>query len=196
MKDRIACYCSGNASRIIKFYEKYEFASFPMEFVFYDGDNLDVVLRINEIDDKLKVIHFENKTKLKGKKLSQEVSDVILKNLEKFKISYMFCFGSMILKSPLINKFENRIINFHPSLLPAFPGLRAIDQALEYGVKYLGNTAHFIDEGIDTGKIISQTVLPIEEFNDYEDVLSLQINMLKNIFIAILNRTIPKYKYQ
>ena len=192
MKDRIAFYCSGNAGRIIKFYEKYDFDSFPLEFVFYDGDNLDVVERIKRIDYKLIVIHYTNKKKLKGKKLSQEVSDEILRNLEKFEVSYMFCFGTMILKSPLINKFENRIINFHPSLLPAFPGLRAIDQALEYGVKYLGNTAHFIDEGIDTGRIINQTILPVEEFNDYEDLLILQIDMLKNLFTAIFNSTILK----
>ena len=71
-------------------------------------------------------------------------------------------------------------------------GLRAIDQALEYGVKYLGNTAHFIDEGIDTGRIINQTILPVEEFNDYEDLLILQIDMLKNLFTAIFNSTILK----
>ena len=78
-----------------------------MEFIFYDGDNLDVVERINEIDDKLKVIHFQNKMKLNGKKLSQEVSDAILKNLEKFKTEKKDV-QSFLLESFLISKNNPR----------------------------------------------------------------------------------------
>ena len=71
---------------------------------------------------------------------------------------------------------------FHPSLLPAFPGVKSIDKALNYSVQILGNTAHFIDEGIDTGPIIMQSVISRAYFKCYEDVLSLQLKMLKKIW--------------
>lgn len=60
------------------------------------------------------------------------------------------------LSGPFIRRFAGRIVNVHPSLLPAFPGLRAIEQALDYGVKLMGVTVHFVDEGVDSGPIILQ----------------------------------------
>ncbi|MDI7157416.1 phosphoribosylglycinamide formyltransferase [Leptospira santarosai] len=68
-----------------------------------------------------------------------------------------------ILKSQVIQTFPNRIINIHPSLLPAFPGLNAQKQAFEYGVKITGCTAHFVDEGVDSGPVILQGTVKIEE---------------------------------
>ena len=69
--------------------------------------------------------------------------------------------GFMELLSPaFIRRFRGRTINVHPSLLPAFPGIRAIQQALEYGVKVLGVTVHFVDEGVDSGAIILQEAFP------------------------------------
>jgi phosphoribosylglycinamide formyltransferase-1 len=65
--------------------------------------------------------------------------------------------GFMELLDPgLVRRFAGRMINVHPALLPAFPGVRAIEQALDYGVKVAGVTVHFVDEGIDTGPIILQ----------------------------------------
>lgn len=61
-----------------------------------------------------------------------------------------------ILGAELIRRFQGRIINVHPSLLPAFRGIRAIEQALEYGVRVAGVTVHFVDEGVDSGPIILQ----------------------------------------
>ena len=59
-------------------------------------------------------------------------------------------------------RFRGRILNIHPSLLPAFPGLEAQRQALEYGVKFTGCTVHFVDENLDAGPIVAQAVVPIE----------------------------------
>jgi len=65
--------------------------------------------------------------------------------------------GYMQLLAPeFLARFPERVINVHPALLPAFPGMRAIDQAIEYGVKVFGVTVHFVDEGVDTGPIIAQ----------------------------------------
>ena len=72
------------------------------------------------------------------------------------------------------SKFENKIINLHPSLLPAFTGLHAPRQALEYGAKYTGCTVHFVDEGVDTGPIIMQESVAVD-IDDDEHTLSEKI---------------------
>jgi phosphoribosylglycinamide formyltransferase 1 len=70
--------------------------------------------------------------------------------------------GFMELLGPeLIRRLAGRVINVHPSLLPAFPGVGAIEQAIEYGVKTLGVTVHFVDEGVDSGAIILQESLAL-----------------------------------
>jgi phosphoribosylglycinamide formyltransferase-1 len=61
-----------------------------------------------------------------------------------------------LLSADLVRRFPARIVNVHPSLLPAFPGVRAIEQALEYGVRLMGVTIHFVDEGVDSGPILLQ----------------------------------------
>ena len=81
---------------------------------------------------------------------------------------------TQILTPEFIEAFPKKIINIHPSLLPAFPGLNAQKQALEYGVKLSGCTVHFVDEGIDTGPIICQASVPIYE-NETEEALSERI---------------------
>jgi len=83
--------------------------------------------------------------------------------------------GYMRLLSPyFVRAFPNRILNIHPSLLPAFPGLEAQRQALEYGVKFTGATVHFVDEQLDAGPIIIQAVVPIED-GDTVETLSARI---------------------
>ena len=66
-----------------------------------------------------------------------------------------------LLGSEFIGRFAGRMINVHPSLLPAFPGLRAIEQAVEHGVKVMGVTVHFVDEGVDSGPIVLQEPLEL-----------------------------------
>jgi phosphoribosylglycinamide formyltransferase-1 len=66
-----------------------------------------------------------------------------------------------IIKGAFLRAFPRKILNIHPSLLPAFPGLQAWRQAWEHGVKYTGCTVHFVDEGMDTGPIIGQRVVPV-----------------------------------
>ena len=181
MKKKIAFYCSGNASRVFKFYNEHSIVDYPMSFVFYDGENYDIENKLVETFGDI-VFSFRNSENLIGVKLSQKVSSKILEKLTELKIDYLFCFGDKILKSPLLDNYENKIINFHPSILPSFPGLRAIDQALESSVQVLGNTAHFLDKGVDTGPIIMQSVISRTAYNEYEDVLQLQIPMIQTIW--------------
>jgi len=83
--------------------------------------------------------------------------------------------GFMKIISPgFVKKYKNRIINIHPALLPAFPGLNSQKQALDHGAKYSGCTVHFVDSGMDTGPIIIQAVVEIKE-KDTEKLLSKKI---------------------
>jgi len=83
--------------------------------------------------------------------------------------------GYLRLLSPyFVNAFCGRILNIHPSLLPAFPGLESQRQALEHGVKFSGCTVHFVDENLDAGPIILQAVVPIED-SDTPETLSARI---------------------
>ena len=75
-----------------------------------------------------------------------------------------------ILSKKFINKWQNRIINIHPSLLPAFPGLNVQKKALEHGAKFSGCTVHFVNEEVDGGTIILQSVVPILDEDDIESL--------------------------
>jgi len=99
----------------------------------------------------------------------------ILKELKRHSVELVILAGFMRIVTPvLIQAYRNRIINIHPALLPAFPGLRAQRQALVYGVKVSGCTVHFVDEQVDQGPIILQTAVPVLE-NDTEEILSERI---------------------
>ena len=83
--------------------------------------------------------------------------------------------GFMRIISPkFVKKYKNKIINIHPALLPAFPGLNSQKQALDYGAKYTGCTVHFVDSGMDTGPVIIQSVVEIKK-KDTEESLSKKI---------------------
>ncbi len=80
--------------------------------------------------------------------------------------------GYMQLLSPdFLASFPDRVINVHPALLPAFPGLNAVQQALDYGVKVMGVTVHFVDQGVDSGPVILQRAIECAEARDAEAVL-------------------------
>ncbi len=78
-----------------------------------------------------------------------------------------------LLTSPLLRRFPERVVNIHPSLLPAFPGIRAVQQALDYGVKVFGVTVHFVDDdgGIDTGPVLVQRAIELPGAADAAEVL-------------------------
>lgn len=83
--------------------------------------------------------------------------------------------GFMRIMSPeFIKHYKGRILNIHPAILPAFPGLHSQKQAVEYGVKYSGCTVHFVDEGVDTGPIILQAIVKVKD-SDTEESLSKRI---------------------
>ncbi|MGH8873597.1 MAG: phosphoribosylglycinamide formyltransferase [Acidimicrobiia bacterium] len=91
-----------------------------------------------------------------------EFSTAILDVVEKESVEAVVLAGFMrVLSGELVDRFRNRILNIHPSLLPAFPGANAVEQALEHGVKVTGVTVHFVDEEVDHGPIIAQRAVPV-----------------------------------
>jgi phosphoribosylglycinamide formyltransferase-1 len=95
---------------------------------------------------------------------SREERDLVMATwLEEHGVELVVLAGYMqILTPPFLDRFPGRIVNVHPSLLPAFPGAHAIDDALAAGVETTGVTVHYVDEGIDTGPVIVQEPVPVE----------------------------------
>src|SRR6202050_3078451 len=113
---------------------------------------------------------------ISSKGLEREAYDkLVVAALQEKRVDLVCLAGYMRLLSPqFVAAFRNRILNIHPSLLPAFPGLEAQRQALEHGAKFSGCTVHFVDENLDAGPIIAQAVVPIDD-NDTPETLAERI---------------------
>ncbi|MBI3934772.1 MAG: phosphoribosylglycinamide formyltransferase [Acidobacteria bacterium] len=111
-----------------------------------------------------------------SKGLEREAYDhQVVAVLKEKQVDLVCLAGFMRLLSPyFVSQFPNRVLNIHPSLLPAFPGLEAQRQALEHGVKFTGCTVHFVDENLDAGPIILQAAVPILD-DDTAETLSARI---------------------
>ncbi|MBS4179471.1 phosphoribosylglycinamide formyltransferase [Lederbergia citrea] len=106
----------------------------------------------------------------------------IIEQLQQHHVDYIILAGYMrLIGSTLLEAFANRIINIHPSLLPAFPGKDAIGQAFRAGVKITGITIHYVDEGMDTGPIIAQRAIELTEEDLLEDV-ERKIHEIEHVF--------------
>jgi phosphoribosylglycinamide formyltransferase-1 len=105
----------------------------------------------------------------------EEFDQELIETLQSNQVQLVVLAGFMRILTPaFMRAFPQRIINIHPALLPAFPGTHVQKKALEYGVKFSGCTVHFVDEGVDTGPIIIQSVLPVQE-DDTEESLAARI---------------------
>jgi phosphoribosylglycinamide formyltransferase-1 len=94
----------------------------------------------------------------------EEQDRKIVEALEERRVDLVCLAGYMKLLTPLfLNAYPGRILNVHPALLPAFPGLNVQKKALEYGVRFSGATVHFVDAGVDTGPIVLQAAVPVEQ---------------------------------
>jgi phosphoribosylglycinamide formyltransferase-1 len=105
--------------------------------------------------------------------------------LEERSVELVVLAGFMELLDPeFVRRFDGRMINVHPALLPAFPGVRAIEQAVDYGVKVSGVTVHFVDEGVDTGPIIMQECFELPYPRD--------IGRIEQLVHAVEHRLLPR----
>ena len=119
---------------------------------------------------------------------SREAFDrAVVAALRQHGVEWVVLAGFMRLITPeLLRAFPGRLVNIHPSLLPAFPGVAAPRQALAHGVKVTGCTVHFVDEGVDSGPIIAQRAVPVLEGDD-EARLSARIHEAEHeLFVSVL----------
>lgn len=147
---KIAVFASGNGSNFQVIAEQ-----FPVEFVFSDHRDAYVLERA----EKLGVTAHTFELKEFDNKAAYEEAIVAL--LEKYDIDLICLAGYMKIVGPtLLAAYEGRIINIHPAYLPEFPGAHGIDDAWEAGVNQSGVTIHWVDSGVDTGKVIKQVRVP------------------------------------
>ena len=121
-----------------------------------------------------------------------EHDKLVMNKLEEFNVELVVMAGWMrIVGEDLINKFKNRLINIHPSLLPSFKGVDAIKQALDSSVKITGCTVHHVQKEVDSGSIIIQAAVPLKE-KDNKDTLKKRIQEMEHIILPIAIAKVAK----
>ncbi|MCX7846980.1 MAG: phosphoribosylglycinamide formyltransferase [bacterium] len=137
-----------------------ELRNVDIALVLSDIENAGILARAQEFGVPCAYIPVTNfKTKLEG-----PPEQAYIEALRAAGTDYVVLAGFMrMIKREMLAAFPQRIINIHPALLPAFPGIHSWEQALAYGVKITGCTVHFVDEGMDTGPIIAQAAVPVHD---------------------------------
>ncbi len=166
-KVKIAVFASGNGSNFQTIVEATKSGKIEAELALLvtDRPNAFVVERANEAG--IPTFSFNPKTYSSKDLFEQE----IIEHLRTHQIEWIFLAGYMRLIGPkLLQAYESKIVNVHPSLLPKFPGKDAIGQAFDAGVSEMGITIHYVDAGMDTGPIIAQRSIEITPLENREQI--------------------------
>ena len=158
---KIGILGSGSGTNFVAIAEAIKSDSLPnveIAIVISDVENAKILKRAEKLGIKSIYLPADDfKTKLDG-----DQEQIYIKILKEADVDLVVLAGFMrMVKSGLLKAFPRKIINIHPALLPAFPGLDSWKQALDYGVKFAGCTVHYVDAGMDTGPIIAQAVVPV-----------------------------------
>jgi len=159
-KPNIAVFASGSGSNFERIAAAAAggAASYEVALLVCDKPNAQAIARA----ERLGVPVFAARPKDYASREAYE-ADVVAK-LREFGVDFVVLAGYMrLITDTLLSAYDNRILNVHPSLLPAFPGLHAVEQAIEYGAKAAGVTVHFVDGGMDSGPIIAQEAIPVRD---------------------------------
>jgi phosphoribosylglycinamide formyltransferase 1 len=171
-KIKIGVLVSGRGSNLQAIIDNIERGLLPAEIAVVISDQHDAYALERARKHNIPAIHM---SAARFKRKRDEYDAFLITELQKNNVELVCLAGFMRIITPtLIKAFPNRILNIHPALLPAFPGLHVQKAALDHGVRFSGCTVHFVDEGMDTGPIIIQAVVPILD-NDTEDSLSERI---------------------
>lgn len=174
-------YVSGRAGRLKLYLKESSLNIDDIAFVLIDNKYNDDLRYLCQTH---KIPYYEYSYKelnLVKKEQNNFISNKLFNLLTETKSEYCFVFGHRILQGELLDIYENRLVNFHPSVLPSYKGYNAIDQALNDNALILGNTAHFITSDLDGGAIIMQSIVSAHDFEGYDSILNMQILMLKQI---------------
>jgi phosphoribosylglycinamide formyltransferase-1 len=169
---KIGALVSGRGSNLQAIIDNIVTGALSAELTVVTSDQADAYALERAKKHNIPGVHMSAKG-YKGKR--DEYDALLVKELQKHNVELVVLAGFMRIITPtLLKAFPNRIMNIHPALLPAFPGLHVQKAALEHGVKFSGCTVHFVDAGVDSGPIIIQAVVPVLD-NDTEDSLSARI---------------------
>ena len=167
----LAVLVSGNGSNLQAIIDQIEAGKINARIVCVVSNNPDAFAITRASRHHIPVIVHENR----GFANRREYDAALVKILQSHEVKLIILAGFMrILSDVMVSAFPNAIINIHPALLPAFPGLHAQQQAIDYGVRFSGCTVHFVDCGTDTGPIILQSIVPVDQ-DDTEATLSARI---------------------
>ena len=170
-KLRLGVLASGSGSNLQAIIDSIESGYLPCKIAVVISDNPDAyaLKRANKHNIETFVVE------PKGFKNRETFDTELVRLLKRHKVNLAVLAGFMrVVTKVLINAFPMKVINIHPALLPSFPGLHVQKKAIEYGAKFSGCTVHFVDEGVDTGPIIIQAVVPVFD-DDTEDTLAARI---------------------
>jgi phosphoribosylglycinamide formyltransferase 1 len=171
-KPKLAVLVSGRGSNLQAIIDNIEKGTLSAELAVVISDQADAYALERARKHSVPAVHVSAKG-YRGKR--DDYDALLVKELQKRNVELVCLAGFMRIITPtLIKAFPNRILNIHPALLPSFPGLHVQKAAIEHGAKFSGCTVHFVDEGMDTGPIIIQAVVPVLD-NDTEDSLSERI---------------------
>lgn len=164
---RLVVLASGRGSNFKAILDHVEAGDINGEIVAVISDNHDAKALETARDHEIEAIY--------GNAKSDEYTNWLIGTVKTYAPDYILLAGYMRIVPPeFVAAFEGKIINIHPALLPSFKGLHGQRQALEYGVKIAGCTVHYVDEGMDTGKIIAQRAVEVKD-DDTEETLSARI---------------------
>ncbi|WP_144548299.1 phosphoribosylglycinamide formyltransferase [Bacillus sp. X1(2014)] len=166
---KIAVFASGTGSNFAAILESINSKKINnVEVVLLVSDRPEALAVRTAINESIPVFSFM----AKDYPNKQAYEEEILEKLTQLEVDFIVLAGYMrLLGHVLLHAYDRKIINVHPSLLPAFPGKDAIGQALDYGVKVTGVTVHFVDEGMDTGPIIDQRAITIDSEETRETLI-------------------------
>ncbi len=167
---KLAIFGSGSGTNCQAIIDAVEAGTLNAEIKCVLSDVEDAYILERARQHSIPAIHFDCapfKSKLDG-----EAEQSVLNILAEHDVNFIALAGFMrIVKDGLLNAYAGRIINIHPSLLPSFPGLDGGKQAFDYGVKFTGCTVHFVDAGVDTGAIINQKCVTIEDSDTLDSLM-------------------------
>lgn len=168
---RLGVLVSGSGTNLQAIIDRIESGEIQAEIACVISNNADAFALTRAARHGIPVVVHEN-TRFPERRSYDAATVEILRS---HKVDLVILAGFMrILTDIMVNAYPNAIMNIHPALLPSFQGLHAQQQALDYGVRYSGCTVHFVDCGTDTGPIILQSVVPVEQ-EDTEETLSARI---------------------
>jgi len=188
LKKQLAIFASGNGSNALALIDacKKGIINADVAIIITDNPNAFVIKRAEKDNINCKVF----KPKVFTDKASYETE--ILKSLELLNIDWIVLAGYMrLIGTVLLTAFPKKIINIHPSLLPKYKGLNAIKQCIDNNDNELGVTIHYVDAGMDTGEIIEQEKITIEDLNlPTEEIEAMVHNVEHKLYVTTLQKLI------